>query len=187
MKIQLRQLNFDPQQLCIIVHIAMVTLVNNNLQSISHIFDRWFMSYTMFSVFSSSFSDFILTHYWLTEHQWTCLNCPEYTYLYRNVPLIRPPILYTTSSLKWGEGLYSNMHLVSSISPHTKVYASATYTSNVHVYIRTQLQKHSTQNSWYGSRVLFADITFTKLRGLPTSEKSCQFNARSITFTTTSL
>ena len=27
------------------------------------------------------------------------------------------------------------------------------------------------------------DITFTKLRGLPTSEKSCQFNARSITFT----
>ena len=31
------------------------------------------------------------------------------------------------------------------------------------------------------------DITFTKLRGLPTSEKSCQFNARSITFTTTSL
>ena len=29
--------------------------------------------------------------------------------IYRSVPLIRPPILYTTSSLKWGEGLYSNI------------------------------------------------------------------------------
>jgi len=38
-----------------------------------------------------------------------------------------------------------------------------------------------------GLRVLFVDITFAKLRGLPTSEKSCQFNTRSITFTTTSL
>ena len=36
---------------------------------------------------------------------------------YRSVPLIRPPILYTTSSLKRGEGLYSNMQLVSNISP----------------------------------------------------------------------
>ena len=53
--------------------------------------------------------------------------------------------------------------------------------------LHKKLQKHSTQNSWYrhGSRALFVDITFTKLRGLPTSEKSCQFNARSITFTTT--
>ena len=57
-------------------------------------------------------------------------------------------------------------------------------TSKVHVYIRTQLQKHSTQTVETGSRVLFVDITFTKLRGLdlPTSEKSCQFNARSRTF-----
>ena len=37
--------------------------------------------------------------------------------IYRSVPLIRPPILYTTSSLKWRGGLYSNMQLVSSISP----------------------------------------------------------------------
>ena len=37
--------------------------------------------------------------------------------VYRSVPLIRPPILYTTSSLKWGGGLYSNMQLVSNISP----------------------------------------------------------------------
>ena len=41
-------------------------------------------------------------------------------HIYRSVPLIRPPILYTTSSLKWGEGLYSNMQLVSSISPPHK-------------------------------------------------------------------
>ena len=40
--------------------------------------------------------------------------CP---YKYRSVPLIRPPILYTTSSLKWGEGLYSSMQVVSNISP----------------------------------------------------------------------
>ena len=88
--------------------------------------------------------------------------------IYRSVPLIRPPILYTTSSLKWGEGLYSNMQLVSNISPPPpppKFYATATYISKVHVYIRTQLEKH------IGT----------------TSEKSCQFNARSITYTTTSL
>ena len=41
---------------------------------------------------------------------------------YRSVPLIRPPILYTTSSLKWGEGLYSNMQLVSNISPPSKSF-----------------------------------------------------------------
>ena len=87
------------------------------------------------------------THHTPTPHQ----PHPSHTHntltIYRSVPLIRPPILYTTSSLKWGEGLYSNMQLVSSISPPTKVYASATYTSKVHVYLRTQLQKHSTQNS----------------------------------------
>ena len=42
--------------------------------------------------------------------------------IYRSVPLIRPPILYTTSSLKWGEGLYSNMQLVSNISPPSKSF-----------------------------------------------------------------
>ena len=75
--------------------------------------------------------------------------CRSKGYMYRSVPLIRPPppppILYTTSSLKWGEGLYSNMQLVSNISspppppppPQKKVHAIATYTSKVHVYIRT--------------------------------------------------
>ena len=41
------------------------------------------------------------------------LNC----FIYRSVPLIRPPNLYTTSRLKWGGGLYSRMQLVSTISP----------------------------------------------------------------------
>ena len=38
------------------------------LQSICHIVIRWVLSYTMFSVFSSSFSDSILHHFWLKEH-----------------------------------------------------------------------------------------------------------------------
>ena len=60
--------------------------------------------------------------------------CTVYPVCYRSVPLIRPPpppILYTTSSLKWGEGLYSNTQLVSNISPPPpKFYAITTYTSN---------------------------------------------------------
>ena len=79
-------------------------------------------------------------------------------WIYRRVTLIRPPILYTTSSLKWGEGLYSNMQLVSNISPPPPPKKKS-FTRSLH--------------------------TLPKLRGLPTSEKSCQFNARSITFTTT--
>ena len=52
--------------------------------------------------------------------------------IYRSVPLIRPPILYTTSRLKWGGGgLYSRMQLVSTISPpplaQKRFYASAMY------------------------------------------------------------
>jgi len=41
----------------------MVMLVNINLQSICHIVKRY-----IFFVFSSSFSEFILTHFWLTDH-----------------------------------------------------------------------------------------------------------------------
>ena len=40
MKIKLRQLNFDPNNYEFIVHVAMVMLVNNNLQSICHIVNR---------------------------------------------------------------------------------------------------------------------------------------------------
>jgi len=57
--------------------------------------------------------------------------------------------------------------------------ALSTLTSNLKTSV------HKTVDT--GSRALFVNITFTKLRGLPTSEKNCQFNATSITFTTTSL
>ena len=121
--------------------------------------------------------------------------------VYRSVPLIRPPILYTTSSLKWGEGLYSNMQLVSNISPPPPPPPPPQEKKKVlrdrYVHFQSScLHKNTVTKAFYTkqliqtcSRVLkiSLDITFTKLRGLPTSEKSCQFNARSITFTTTSL
>ena len=102
-----------------------------------------------------------------------------FSWWYRCVPLIRSPNLDTTCSPKWRGGLYSNMQLVSGISPPlpTKVYVSATYTSKVQVYIRTQ---HSTQNSWYRIENTVRGHHIYKASGLPTSEKSCQFNARSI-------
>ena len=65
--------------------------------------------------------------YWCRQYSWWLLLFISHSstafsvfskHTYRSVPLIRPPILYTTSSLKWGEGVYSNMQLVSSISPH---------------------------------------------------------------------
>ena len=72
---------------------------------------------------------------------------------YRSVPLIRPPILYTTSSLRWRRGLHSNMQLVLSIShpppPQSFTWALCTLKFHVYIHVRTQLQKHSTQNSWY--------------------------------------
>ena len=52
-----------------------------------------------------------------TCHTRSFVGTTNMTCEYRSVPLICPPILYTTSSLKWGEGLYSNMQLVSNISP----------------------------------------------------------------------
>ena len=120
-----------------------------------------------------------------------------YIYIYRSVPLIRPPILYTTSSLKWGEGLYSNMQLVSNISsPPPPPQKKKSFTRSLPHFQSSCLHKNTVTKVFYTkqliqtrSRVLkiSLDITFTKLRGLPTSEKSCQFNARSITFTTTSL
>ena len=39
-KIKLRQLNFDPTQLCTYKHVTMVTLVNNNLQYICYFANR---------------------------------------------------------------------------------------------------------------------------------------------------
>jgi len=39
-KIKLRQLNFDPDKYVFIIHVAMVILVNDILQSICHIVNR---------------------------------------------------------------------------------------------------------------------------------------------------
>ena len=85
-----------------------------------------------------------------------------------------PPILYTTSSLKWGEGLYSNMQLVSNISPpptHPKKVLRDRYvhfqSSCLHKNSYKSILHKTADTNRHGSRVLFVDITFTKLRGLP--------------------
>ena len=74
--------------------------------------------------------------------------------MYRSVPLIRPPILYTTSSPKRGGGVFSSTQLVSIIRPLKKfryVYDTACL----------QLQKYKR------SPILFVVI----MRGLPTSAR----------------
>ena len=126
----------------------------------------------------------------------SCLSTQHTKYYYRSVPLIHPPILYTTSSLKWGEGLYSNMQLVSNISPPPPPRKKKVLRDRYVHFQSSCLHKNTVTKAFYTkqliqtrSRVLkiSLDITFTKLHGIPISEKSCQFNARSITFTTASL
>ena len=48
--------------------------------------------------------------------------------MYRSVPLIRPPILYTTSSLKWGGGglIFEYAISLEYKPPLQKFYAIAT-------------------------------------------------------------
>ena len=78
----------------------------------------------------------------------------RYTCIYRSVPLIRPPILYTTSCPKRGGGVFSSTQLVSIIRPLKKfcyVYDTAC----------SQLQKYKR------SPVLFVVI----MCGLPTSAR----------------
>jgi len=79
------------------------------------------------------------------------------------------------------------MQLVLSISPPQSLRKRYVHFQSSCLHKNTSYKSilHNTVDT--GLRVLFADIMFTKLRGLPTSEKSCQFNVRSITFTTTSL
>ena len=82
---------------------------------------------------------------------------------YRSVPLIRPPppILYTTSSLKWGEGLYLNMQLVSNISlpppppppPPPKFYAIATYRNAFSLYQITMVTSFRIESTVHGHHV----------------------------------
>ena len=80
------------------------------------------------------------------------------THTYRSVPLIRPPILYTTSSPKRGVGVFSSTQLVSIIRPlktFCYVYDTAKQGSC------SQLQKYKR------SPVLLVVI----MRGLPTSAR----------------
>ena len=89
---------------------------------------------------------------------------------YRSVPLIRPSILYTTSSPKRGGGVFSSTQLVSIIRPLEKF---------CYVYDIAKVHVHSLQK-YKRSPVLFVVI----MRGLPTSARR---SATSITFTTPSL
>ena len=77
--------------------------------------------------------------------------------MYRSVPLIRPPILYTTSSPKRGGDVFSSMQLVSIIRPLKKFR---------HVYDTAKVHVRS-YKSTNGSPVLFVVI----MRGLPTSAR----------------
>jgi len=49
-----------------------------------------------------------------------CVNYCIENCIYRSVPLVRPPILYTISSPKWGGGVLSRMQLASTIHPLEK-------------------------------------------------------------------
>ena len=78
------------------------------------------------------------------------------TYMYHSVPLIRPPILYTTSCPKRGGGVFSSTQLVLIIRP-LKTFCYV-YDTHVHSYKR--------------SPVLFVVI----MRGLPTSARRADRN-----------
>ena len=83
---------------------------------------------------------------------------------YCSVPLIRPPIMYTTSSPKRGGGVFSSTQLVSIIRPLTKFrYVYDTAKVHVHSYKNTNDRQYC---SW---------SSCMPLHGLPTSigEKSC--------------
>ena len=53
----------------------------------------------------------LYNYFYIYSYQTVCLM------MYRSVPLIGPPILYTTSSPKWGGGVLSRMQLASTIRP----------------------------------------------------------------------
>ena len=95
------------------------------------------------------------------------------TMLYRSVPLIRPPILYTTSSPKRGGGVFSSTQLVSIIRPLKKFrYVYDTAKVRVHSYRSTNDRQYC---SWSSCVVSLH------------RREELHFNSRAITFTTTSL
>ena len=66
-------------------------------------------------------------------------------FIYRSVPLIRPPILYTTSSPKRGGGVFSSMQLVSIIRPLKKF--CYVYDTHVHSYKSTNDRQYCSWSS----------------------------------------
>ena len=67
---------------------------------------------------------------------------------YRSVPLIHPPILYTTSSPKRGGGVFSSTQLVSIIRPLKKFcYVYGTAKVHVHSYKSTNDRQYCSWSS----------------------------------------
>ena len=108
---------------------------------------------------------------------------------YRSVPLIRPPFCRLHQP-KVGGGLTFEYAISLEYKPPPQSFMRSlrTLPKFMHVYIRTvtkgfytkQLIQTRIETTVHGHHI-------TKLRGLLTSKKRCQFNVRSITFTTTSL
>ena len=92
-------------------------------------------------------------------------------YIYRSVPLIRPPILYTTSNPKRGGGVFSSTQLVSIIR-HLKKFRYVYDTAKVHVH-----SYKSTNDRQYCS---WSSCVVSLHR-----REELHFNSRAITFTTT--
>ena len=94
--------------------------------------------------------------------------------IYRSVPLIRPPILYTTSSPKRGGGVFSSTQLVSIIIRPSKSFATFTcMTLPRFMFTVTKVQTIAS--------------TVRGHHAWSIGDKSCHFNSRAITFTTPSL
>ena len=99
----------------------------------------------------------LYNYFYIYSYQTVCLM------MYRSVPLIGPPILYTTSSPKWGGGVLSRMQLASTIRPlENFCYVHNYYdTAKVHV--------HSTNDRQY---------CLWSCRGLPTSARRAATSTR---------
>ena len=95
---------------------------------------------------------------------------------YRSLPLIRPCILYTTSSPKWGRGVFSKLFLTIRPLKNFATYTNYYDTAKVHVPSYKSTCTNDCQCCLWSSCVVFY-----------IGKKSYHFNARARTFTTTSL
>jgi len=76
-------------------------------------------------------------------------TCSSKAVSYCSLPILHPPILLTTLSLKWGGGLYSNIRLVLTVHLHKcmdagKSHDDARNSSNIGHALR-----ESSQVCWY--------------------------------------